>query len=219
MKRHTVKSYDKDLNYLDELIDESIGFLLMMFELHAESLRNNSSSIQQKIHDIDNRVNELDKRIEMHAVVMLATRQPVAIDLRYIISVLRMSGIIERMGDISKHIVDRRERIEVQIPDDLIKDIDIMNDLISKMLKRVLNAYKTLDTKEALEIIADDKQIDEIYSNLMDRAAGSKGSLSLHLSSLMQFTISIKNIERLGDYIKKVAQVVYYIATGEVLDK
>ena len=219
MKLHTVRSYDKDLHHLDELIGKAGKLVLEMFQLHSTALEDFKSGITEKIYTIDKKVNDTDKEIGEQAIVMLATRQPVAIDLRHIISVLRMSVIIERMGDISKHIVDRRERIEVTIPEDILCDVQKMNELVSKMLQRVLKAFKLLDTKEAIDVIALDKEVDKLYSGLMDRTAQSKSDLSKHVNSLMQFTISIKNIERLGDYIKKLAHIIYYIATGERLGR
>lgn len=219
MKSHTVKSYDKDLYHLDYLVGKASRLVLEMFVLHSQALNEYTSEIAKEIHKIDKQVNDTDREIGEHAMVMLATRQPVAIDLRHILSVLRISVIIERMGDISKHIVDRRERIEVLIPEDILKEVQEMNELLSQMLKKVLKAYKLLSTQEALDVITLDLEIDKIYSDLMNRTAISKGSLSKHVNSLMQFTISIKNIERLGDYVKKFAEIIYYIVTGDKLGR
>lgn len=219
MKRHTIKSYDKDLYHLEFLVCKASKLVLEMFQLHSGALIEFHPEIVQKIHAIDKQVNDVDKEISECSIVMLATRQPVAIDLRHVIAALRMSVVLERMGDISKHIVDRRERIEVSIPKNLLDEVQRMNDLVSEMLKKAVHAYKTLDVKEALNVISLDLEIDKIYSGLMDNTAQSENSLSGHVNSLMQFTISIKNIERLGDYIKKLAGIVYYIVTGEKLGK
>lgn len=217
MKHHTVKSYDKDLHHLDELIAKAGKLVLEMFVLHSNALHKYTPELTHQIHSIDLKVNNTDKEIGDHAMVMLATRQPVAIDLRHIISSLKMSVIIERMGDISKHIVDRSERQNVSIPDDILKDVDRMNDMVSKMLRRALHAYKILDINEAFEVIKSDLEIDKLYSDIMERVSATKSSLSKDVSSLMQFTICLKNIERLGDYIKKLANITHYIATGEKL--
>lgn len=217
MKLHTVKSYDKDLHHLDELIAKAGKLVLEMFVLHNDVLSKHTASITKQIHAIDSKVNETDKEISDHAMVMLATRQPVAIDLRHITSSLKMSVIIERMGDISKHIVDRIERQNVSIPKDILKDVQRMNDMISQMLRRALHAYKALDTAEAFEVIKLDLEVDKVYSNIMETVSATKSSLSKDVSSLMQFTICLKNIERLGDYIKKLANITLYIATGEKL--
>jgi phosphate transport system protein len=219
MKHHTVKSYDKDLHRLDELISKSSHLVLEMFKLHSESFNKHTPEITKKIYNIDLQVNLMDKEIGEHAMVMLATRQPVAIDLRHIISALRMSVIIERMGDISKHIVERSERLNtVLMPAELLDDIQSMNKKASYMLHKVLSAYEMLDTKQALEVIKLDLEIDKIYSDVMDNISFNIGTkLAQDVNSLMQLTICIKNIERLGDYIKKLAQIIYYIATGEKL--
>jgi phosphate transport system protein len=190
-----------------------------MFQLHSVALNEFDPEILKKIHKIDKQVNDIDKEISECAIVVLATRQPVAIDLRHVISALRMSVVIERMGDISKHIVDRRERIEVSIPKEFLDDVQRMNALVSDMLQKLMHAYKALDVKEALDVMSLDLEIDKIYSDLMNRIARSTNVLSTNVNSLMQFTISIKNIERLGDYIKKLARIVYYIVTGDKLGK
>lgn len=217
MRHHTVKSYDKDLHHLDELIAKAGKLVLEMFVLHKNALHKYTPELTKQIHSIDLKVNNTDKEIGDHAMVMLATRQPVAIDLRHVISSLKMSVIIERMGDISKHIVDRSERQSVSIPDDILKDVDRMNDMVSQMLLRALHAYKILDTNEAFEVIKLDLEVDKVYSNIMEGVSKTKSSLSEDVSSLMQFTICLKNIERLGDYIKKLANITHYIATGEKL--
>ena len=215
MKQHTVKSYDKDLLYLDNLIGKAGKLVLEMFRLHSLSLEKKDSKISEQIHTIDIEVNAIDRSIEEQAIVMLATRQPLAIDLRHILSSIRFAGVLERMGDLSKHIVDRSSKVKKNTISQVVVDLQRMNDLVRSMLHRVLQAYKSMDVNEALSIIEEDKNIDILYGNVIDKLAVVEENNKDNISSLMQLTICIKNIERLGDYATKLAKLIYYIARGE----
>lgn len=215
MKKHTVKSYDKDLLYLDQLIEKAGKLVAQMFTLHAASLEKKDKKLADEIHAIDQGVNDMDRSVEDQAIVMLATRQPLAIDLRHILSAIRIAGILERMGDLSKHIVDRSTKVNNFRDSSVFVDVQRMNDMVRSMLQRVMQAYKSLDVEEALSVIEEDLKIDALYSQVMDKLSNFDDIKKSSIESLMQLTICVKNIERLGDYVTKLAKLIFYIARGE----
>ena len=137
--------------------------------------------------------------------------------MRQITSAIKIAVILERMGDLSKNVTRRISMVANILQEDLLEDINKMTEILIVMLEKIMNAIKELDLNSALDVIEKDAYIDALYSTLINKLSSVVVSDQEITQSMMQLIIAIKNIERMGDYIAKLAKILYYIVTGDTI--
>jgi phosphate transport system protein len=216
---HIVHSYDQELNLLTEAI-VNMGLLVKdLLNLANDSLQDPTKSLVEQAKSTDKIINNYNLEIEQQAINLLALRQPMAIDLRQAISALKLAVIMERMGDLAKSVTTRAVKITITIPEAIKNDIDQMTSLINAMLADVIEAFRSQDDDIAFSIPRRDKEVDNIYTNLMDKLESDMVENTHHVKSDIQLIYAIKNFERIGDYVAKIARITHYIITGERIFK
>lgn len=213
---HTVKSYDKDLQKLHTNIIEMIMLVKDMLIIANKSIqKSNEKSYVEIAYNTDLKINNLDILIENKATTILALRQPMAIDLRESIAALKMAVMLERMGDLAKHITSRVDNISQDIDTYTLNLIDKMSKINIKMIEDLIVSYKNSNLEIAKSVCLMDNQIDEIYSDLMNYLEQQTINSPNKTSSILKTIFAIKNLERIGDYTTKLANLVNYIINGE----
>jgi phosphate transport system protein len=188
--------------------------------LADKSFQDNENDYVALAKSTDKKVNKLDLQIEQQATNLLALRQPMAIDLRYVISALKIAVILERMGDLGKNTTKRAKKIRLPLPDaSWAQDIHSMATIIVNMLSNVIEAFKEFNQEKAKAVWIKDAEVDEIYYSLMDKLQGDMVTSPHNIPSTLQIIFALKNIERIGDYVTKLAKIVYYIVSGERVAK
>ncbi len=215
MGNHIVHSYDQELESITtQVID--MGLLVRdLLHIAEKALNTPGESMVESAKATDKKVNALDMQIEREAVSMLALRQPMAIDLRFAVSVLKIAVIMERMGDLAKNAVKRSAKMSATPSAATQAHISTMVDIITTMLKEVLEAFKQHDAEKAHQVVMRDGEVDVIYRELMDTLQAEMMAAPETIPSAMQCIFAIKNLERIGDYITKTAKIVHYIVSGE----
>lgn len=169
--------------------------------------------------DTDHKINLLDKELEKKSVEILALRQPMAIDLRLVISSIRIAVMMERMGDLSKNTVKRAATIKWSIPEDIISQIDELISTICSMFDTVLDGIANMQYAKAVEECKKDAFVDQLYKKSFEQLQEMMKEDTAHLDHIQQVIFAIKNLERVGDYVTKIAKTLYYIITGEAPSK
>jgi phosphate transport system protein len=216
---HTLRSYDKQLQRLLSLIMDMGKEVQDLVIAAKKSFRQRD---EEKVADAklaDKHVNELDKMIEEEATVVLALQNPMAIDLRFVIAIIKITGMLEHAGDLAKNTVKRSVRMGDFAPEEAIIKLEKMADIIVEMLDGVLIAFAEKDTQKAAIIWRRDKEIDALYRELVEMMQEEMAASSDHVIPCTQFVFSAKNLERLGDYITNLAKIVYYVTAGKRPDK
>jgi phosphate transport system protein len=218
VNEHIVQSYDLELSKLTNSII-TIGELVKeMLLIQKKAISKPNVKWVMESEALDLKINKYDIEIEQQATILIATRQPLAIDLRQITSAIKIAVIMERMGDLSKNITRRMATIIPEaLNQDIREDMNKMTQTLIVMLEKVLSSIKTLDTNTALSVLEKDAYIDSLYSILINRISTIIINNKSMTQSITQLVIVIKNIERIGDYITKVAKILYYIVTGDVI--
>ena len=215
---HTVKSYDKELDTLERRIAEMGGIAEKMVVDAMDSLANSDSALASEVVATDPRVDALQREIEDLAVVTIARRQPVAVDLRELIGVIRVAGDLERVGDLAKNIAKRTVKIgaEMKLPRAIV-GLKQMNELAAELLKDVLDAFAQRDEKRAREVWERDVDLDalddSVFRDLLTHMMEDPRNISLCAHLLF----CSKNIERIGDHATNIAETVFYLVTGSNL--
>jgi len=218
MPEHIVSSYDADLQGLRQRIAEMGGIAEKMLVDASISLVRHDKSLARTVIAADSRLDVLQREVEENAVLTIARRQPLAIDLRETISAIRISGDVERIGDLAKNIAKRALAIGEDFkPQKIVVGLRHMIDLVLGQLKDVLDAYAQKDTAKALDVWKRDGAIDALYTSLFRELLTYMMEDPRNISFCTHLLFCAKNIERIGDHTTNIAETVHYLVTGENL--
>ncbi|MEH3119103.1 MAG: phosphate signaling complex protein PhoU [Methylorubrum populi] len=216
MAEHIVSSYDTDLENLRRTIAEMGGVAEKMMTDATEALVRRDATLAQAVIVADKRLDTLQREIEERSVLLIARRQPLAIDLRETISGIRVSGDLERIGDLAKNIAKRVVAISDQAqPQKIVLGVQHMSDLVQEQLKDVLDAYASRDVAAAREVWERDSAIDALYNSLFRELLTYMMEDPRNISFCTHLLFCAKNVERIGDHTTNVAETIEYLVTGE----
>ena len=216
MVEHTVKSYDKDLDTLERRIAEMGGIAEKMVIDAMDGLANANSVLAHRVVATDVRLDTLQREIENLAVMTIARRQPVAVDLRELISAIRIAGDLERVGDLAKNISKRAIKIgaEARVPRAIV-GLRHMNEVATELMKDVLDAYAQRDAERAREVWERDVDLDALEDLVFRDLLTHMMEDPRNISFCAHLLFCSKNIERIGDHATNIAETVVYLVTGE----
>ncbi|HZB61458.1 MAG TPA: phosphate signaling complex protein PhoU [Microvirga sp.] len=218
MAEHIVRSYDNDLQGLRRRISEMGGIAEKMLVESIAALVRHDKTLAQTVISSDSRLDVLQREVEESAILTIARRQPLAVDLRETISAIRVSGDVERIGDLAKNNGKRVLAIANQFqPQKIVLGLQHMNDLVLAQLKDVLDAYAQQDTVRALDVWKRDGAIDALYTSLFRELLTYMMEDPRNISFCTHLLFCAKNIERIGDHTTNIAETVHYLVTGETL--
>lgn len=196
---------------LGKMVSQRIG-------LAVESLIKQDLELANTVIVGDLEVNQLQALIEERCILIIATQQPFARDLRKVVAGFKISIYLERMGDLSVDIA----RISIRIgQEELIKpllDIPRMSKLVEEMVNLGLQSYIQEDCKTAAEMAAIDDEVDEIYSMVFGELLGIMMEDPAQVTQANYLLFVSRFLERLGDYCTNIAEEVIYICTGKRLN-
>src|SRR5271165_3091698 len=167
MPDHIMKAYDTELEGLGQMIAEMGGIAEKMLSDAMDALCDFDIKLAHSTIATDPRLDALQRQIEEQAILTIARRQPVAIDLREIIGAIRVAGDLERVGDLAKNIARRSVKIGVEsrVPRAII-GIKHMNDFALELMKDVLDAYAQRDVERALDVWERDADLDALEDSV-----------------------------------------------------
>jgi phosphate transport system protein len=218
MTEHTMKAFDADLQGLARMIAEMGGMAEKQVVDAIGALSKQDSTLAQRVIADDLKVDALQHQIEEVVILMLARRQPMAIDLREIISALRISNDLERIGDLAKNIAKRVLALAggFQLPN-VMRGIERMTDLVLAQLKDVLDSYARRDTAKAIAVWRNDEQIDAFNNSLFRELLTYMLEQPRNIGVCIHLVFCAKNIERMGDHATNIAETVHYMIEGRQL--
>jgi phosphate transport system protein len=218
MSEHIVRSYDADLQGLRQRIAEMGGIAEKMLVDSVAALARHDKPLAQTVIASDPRLDILHREVEENAILTIARRQPLAVDLRETISAIRIAGDVERIGDLAKNIAKRALAIGDDFqPHKIVVGLRHMNDLVMGQLKDVLDAYAQKDTAKALDVWKRDGAIDALYTSLFRELLTYMMEDPRNISFCTHLLFCAKNIERIGDHTTNIAETVHYLVTAETL--
>lgn len=218
MADHTVRSYDEELIALGRAISEMGGIAETMFSSAVDALVRSDTQLAQRVVATDQRLDVLEREIEEKAILTIAKRQPMAVDLRAIITSIRLASDLERVGDLAKNIGKRVIAMNGQfVPQKIVGGVVHMSDLALDRLKRVLDAYMNRDVETALDVWNNDEEIDALYNSLFRELLTYMMEDPRNIGFCTHLLFCAKNIERIGDHATNVAETIHYLVTGQTI--
>lgn len=216
MSDHIVKSYDRDLENLGRKIAEMGGLAEKMLAEAMEALSLLNIEVAQRVIATDARLDILQREIEEKAIMTIARRQPLAVDLRECIAAIRISGDIERIGDLAKNIAKRALKIasETRVSRATI-GLKSMQEIAGMQLKDSLDAYAQRDIEKARIVWDNDAQLDALEDSVFRDLLTFMMEDPRNISFCTHLLFCSKNLERIGDHTTNIAETIIYLVTGE----
>ena len=215
MSEHIVSSYEGQLKTLHTTVLKMGALCESQFSNSIIALVKKDEELIDKIIGKDERIDELEKKIDDQVVNLITLRQPMAIDLRETVSAMRIAAELERIGDLAKNIVKRVKYIKVDLNNKDFSLIKTASELVQNNLKKTLDAYSKKDETLALSVWNSDKEIDVIIDKLLEDFLNNMKKEKKNIESLTHLLFVAKNIERIGDHSTNICEYVYFLIKGE----
>ena len=214
---HIVKSYDEELQLLNDSIVQMGSLTEKLLHDSMKAITTVDKDAVSKIVESDAKINKFRSSIDQQIMTILVKRSPVAIDLRYAISTLKISQDLERIGDLSKSNAKKVKPLPLDLPEELLSNLKRLGDLVTKQLNDVLDSYVNKNYDKAKEVWKKDEQVDDLTFIAMNSVIDflSKDKKNLDFSTHLIFVT--KNLERAGDHITNIAEIICYLIKGEYL--
>ncbi|HET7849036.1 MAG TPA: phosphate signaling complex protein PhoU [Pseudolabrys sp.] len=215
MTEHTVKAFDQELQDLVGKIAEMGRLAEKQIAGAISALSAHDTELARRVIAADARLDVMQRDVEELAILTLARRQPMAVDLREIVGALRLANALERIGDYAKNIAKRLLASEPDTaPAAAVQSLKNMADLVLTALRNVLDAFVRRDLSLALSVWRGDKAIDAAYSSLFRALLTYMMEDSRNILPCTHLLFCAKHIERIGDHATNIAETVYYVVQG-----
>lgn len=215
MSNHTVKAFDHELDELRALVAEMGGLVTTAIDEAMHALAHRDHALAWKVVGNDGMVDGLESRLEKLVVQTLALRAPMADDLREIVAALKISNVVERIGDYAKNIAKRVPLISHIAVDEPLTLLPPMSQIAREMVKDALDAFAAHDPDKALLVIERDHMVDDFYNSIFRAVVTFMIENPKTISECAHILFVAKNLERVGDHATNAAEMVYYAATGQ----
>lgn len=218
MVDHIVRGYDEELEGLDRCLSQMGGLVEAQLTDVLTAISQRDSATAQRIVASDARIDALNRDVDALVVRLLALRQPVAIDLRRIVSALRIAGELERMGDYAANLGKRTIALNQAPRTKPAELLPRMGKLVLQICKDVLDAVADRDLDKARRVWERDEEVDELYTSLFHEVLATMSSDPVEVTSLVHVLFMAKNIERIGDHATNIAEAVHFTVLGSTFD-
>jgi phosphate transport system protein len=219
MNEHIVKAYDADLASLKSMISSMGGLVEEQLAGSVEALVRRDHKLADSVIQRDKEIDLIETQVEEKAILTIAKRQPMARDLRNVIVSIRIAADIERIGDLAKNVAKRTHAINDEIPRKLVTGLSRMGQLSQDQLKLVFDAYAANDAGKALEVWRHDEDIDALYNSIFRELLTYMMEDPRMISACTHLLFATKNLERIGDHATNIAENIYYLVHGKMLQE
>ena len=214
---HTLKAFDEDLDRLRALISQMGGLAEHAIRESMRCLVQRDTLGAEKIVENDKQLDALEIETERRAVQLLALRAPMAGDLRDVVAAIKISSVVERIGDYAKNIAKRVPFLENVGTIEPLSLMPEMARIATEMVHDVLTAFVERDAEAAVRVCERDRAVDDFYNSIFRTLLTFMMENPNNIGQSTHLLFIAKNVERVGDHATNIAEMVYYAATGEHL--
>jgi phosphate transport system protein len=214
-KRHTSSHYEMELQEIKNVLIFLGALTEKAIHLAMQSLTERDTELANKVIKSDDEIDKMDSDIEERCIRILALRQPAAVDLRFITTAIKITGHLERIGDMAVNIAEKAIQLNDEPKLKPYIDLPRMSTIVEEMVGKSLDALINRDLKNAEKV----RQIEQVVDDLNEQIFRElltfmmEDSKSIHRALLIMHVS--KNLERIADHAKGIADMVTYMITGE----
>jgi phosphate transport system protein len=214
---HTVKAFDEELNELRALISEMGGHAEQAIGQAMQALVRRDVDAAMRVVEQDQRIDALEMAVESLAVRLIALRAPMADDLREVVAAMKISSVVERIGDYAKNIAKRVPQFADAKDIGPLAILPEMGRMASGMVHDALDAFAARNPNQAKAVIERDAALDTFYNSIFRALLTYMMENPHNITPCAHLLFVAKNLERVGDHATNLSEMVYYAATGEHL--
>jgi len=214
---HIIKSYDQELERLDNTIAEMGGMAESQLAAAIDAVAKRDGDLATEVIEGDAKVDELEHEVESLVVRLLALRQPMARDLRQIVAALKTATDLERICDYAANVAKRSIVLNQTAPVKPVYALPRMGALCQSMVKDMLDAYVERDADKALGVWLRDEELDEMYTSLFRELLTYMIEDPRNITPCTHLLFMAKNLERIGDHTTNIAETLYFLVHGKPL--
>jgi len=215
--QHIASAFDRDLEAIQALIMKMGGLVERNITEAAQSLETRDEELAARVRRADLQVDQLEEEVNEEAARVIALRAPTAGDLRTVLTVIKISGNLERVGDYAKNLAKRTGvLVQMEPVGGTARSIRRMAREVEQMLKMALDAYIQRDVALAEQVRDRDQDVDQMYTALFREFLTYMMEDPRNITPCMHLHFIAKNIERMGDHATSIAEQVIYLVTGEM---
>ena len=217
---HIASAFDRDLEALQAQIMKMGGLVEDAILKAATSLEKRDEEMAEEVTRADAAIDQLEELINTEVARVIAMRQPIAVDLRIILTALKVSSNLERIGDYAKNMAKRTTVLAgMQQVNGSAASIRRMAKEVERMLNDALDAYIQRDVDLAHDVILRDADVDQMYNALFREFLTFMMEDPRNITACMHLHFIAKNTARMGDHVTNIAEQVVYLVTGETPDE
>lgn len=205
-----IESLKVEILKLGTLVEEQIRKAII-------ALDKQDSELAQEVIYGDKEIDEFEIHIEEECLKILALYQPVARELRFVITVLKMNNDLERMGDLAANIARRARFLSKRERIDLISEFAIISTKVQSMVRKALISLVNTDMELARQVISADDEIDRLTKQLLKKIIKATEENCRYVKEYFSIRSISKNLERIGDSATNIAEDVIYLCSGEIV--
>ena len=218
--QHIASAFDRDLEAIQAQIMKMGGLVEAAVVDSAKSLEERDTELADRVRAGDKEIDRLEEQVNEAAARVIALRQPIASDLRTVLTVIKISGNLERCGDYAKNLAKRTSVLaEMPAVGGAAVSIRRMAREVELMLKDALDAYTARDADLAYQVIHRDEDVDQMYNALFREFLTHMMEDPRNITACMHLHFIAKNMERMGDHVTSIAEQVVYLVTGSMPDE
>ncbi|MBL4666656.1 MAG: phosphate signaling complex protein PhoU [Sneathiella sp.] len=211
---HIVSSFDSELLEIRNAILKMGGLAEIQLKAATKALVDRNTELAKKTVKADTEVDELEKSIDTMAVRLLALRHPVADDLRLVISALKIASLLERVADYAANLAKRVIALNQAPAIPKISAIPRMSELVRCMINDTLTAYAQNNSDLAYDVWRRDQDVDQLYNSMFREVLTYMMEDPRSITSCTHLIFMAKNIERIGDHMTNISEIIIYQVTG-----
>ncbi len=207
--------FQDELDGVSQSLVDLTDMVALSIAKATESILNSNLKLAEEVIATDDNIDEFQHALDARIIDIIARQQPVASDLRALVTALRMSADLERMGDMSHHVakITRLRHPDAAIPAELIASFKQMGEAAEKIARKTGSVIASRDTQVALEVESDDDEMDKLHRNLIRTLVDP--SWKYGVESAIDLTLLGRYYERYADHAVSVSRRVYYLVTGK----
>jgi phosphate transport system protein len=172
-----------------------------------------------RVVEADDQIDRMEEEIDQHAIRLLATRQPMAVDLRLITMAMKIANDLERIGDYAANIAKRCERLAAHPPVKALYTIPRMAQITQAMVKDILDAYVERDAERAVAAWHRDDEVDDMYTSVFRELLTYLMEDVRNISPCLDLIAVAKHLERMADHATNIAEKIHYVVHGQRINR
>ncbi len=214
---HIVRSYDEQLRKLREMVARMGGLAERQVHDATQALVRRDAALAAEVVARDGLLDTLEREIESFCIRILALRQPMAADLRFIVAAMKVSHNLERIGDYARNGAKRSIVVAQQPQMGSLNGFLRMSVLVQENLKLAIDALVNDDAAAAERVWAADEPVDDIYNGIFREMLTHMMEDPRNITAATHLLFIAKNLERIGDHATNIAETVHYAVRGDTL--